>query len=56
MFHQFNNGFFVTHNNLNLCQVDNTILTFQPSDAIASNSKDGNRILVGEKLRMQKQQ
>ncbi|WP_334898167.1 hypothetical protein [Nostoc sp.] len=37
--YQLNNGFFVTHSNLNLRQVDNTMLTYQPTDAIASNSK-----------------
>ncbi len=32
------------------------MLSSQPPDAIASNSKDGNRILLQEDLRMQKQQ
>ncbi|MEH1931795.1 MAG: hypothetical protein V7K14_22555 [Nostoc sp.] len=33
-----------------------TMLTYQPTDAIASNLKDGNKFLLPEKLRMQKQQ
>ncbi|MBW4686134.1 MAG: hypothetical protein KME40_13805 [Komarekiella atlantica HA4396-MV6] len=51
MFHQLNNSFFITHSNLNLCQVDSIILTYQPIDAIAYKFKNGKKFLRQKKVK-----